>query len=246
MTATATATRRRKKARDLDLQNNNFARASPFFCTFLCRRCTTTTWKCLISRFVEDVNSRRLFFCFPELWYSLLEFNSRKICQHFMNWMSCNWNKRDKVWSSANSLFKWRFRNRRRYCCLSSLLASFFFRVFARLDFFSVQTIAKKKDLDQCSAILTSLLVKDPYFFSFHLLPPFIFFFLAALSQQRMGFLNMLGVYVVMGCGIVAAFITLIAEIYWKKMTKKRETKLSCFKGTRLSLLKSGQPGNLL
>ena len=215
------------------------------FCTFLCRRCTTTTWKCLISRFVEDVNGRRLFFCFPELWYSLLEFNSRKICQHFMNWMSCNWDKRDKVWSSANSLFKWRFRNRRRYCCLSSLLASFFFRVFARLDFFSVQTIAKKKDLDQCSAILTSLLVKDPYFFSFHLLPPFIFFFLAALSQQRMGFLNMLGVYVVMGCGIVAAFITLIAEIYWKKM-KERETKLSCFKGTRLSLLKSGQPGNLL
>ena len=61
-----------------------------------------------------------------------------------------------------------------------------------------------------------------------------------------MGLPNMLGVYVVMGCGIVAAFITLIAEIYWKKMTKKRETKLSCFKGTRLSLLKSGQPGNLL
>ena len=71
------------------------------------------------------------------------------------------------------------------------------------------------------------------------------FFFLAALSQQRMGFLNMLGVYVVMSCGIVVAFITLIAEIFWKKM-KKRETKLSCFKGTRLSLLKSGQPGNLL
>ena len=91
------------------------------------------------------MNSRRLFFCFPELWYSLLEFNSRKICQHFMNWMSCNWDKRDKVWGSANSLFKWRFRNRRRHCCLSSLLASFFFRVFAHLDFVSVQTIAKKK-----------------------------------------------------------------------------------------------------
>lgn len=50
------------------------------------------------------------------------------------------------------------------------------------------------------------------------------------LSQQRMGLLNMLGVYVVMGCGIVASFITLIAEIYWKKM-KERGTKLSCFKG---------------
>ena len=67
-------------------------------------------------------------------------------------------------------------------------------------------------------------------------------FFLAALSQQRMGFLNMLGVYVVMGCGIVAAFITLIAEIYWKKMTKKQETKLSWFKGTRLFILIKVRP----
>ena len=31
-----------------------------------------------------------------------LEFNSRKICQHLTNWT--NWNKCDKVWSSANSL----------------------------------------------------------------------------------------------------------------------------------------------
>ena len=29
------------------------------FCTFRSRRCTTTTWKCLISRFVEDLNTRR-------------------------------------------------------------------------------------------------------------------------------------------------------------------------------------------
>ena len=32
------------------------------------------------------------------------------------------WNKRDKVWGSANSLFKWRFRSRRRRLCLSSLI----------------------------------------------------------------------------------------------------------------------------
>ena len=31
---------------------------------------------------------------------------------------------RGKVWSSANSLFKWRFRSRRRRCCLSSLVSS--------------------------------------------------------------------------------------------------------------------------
>ena len=32
------------------------ARAAHFFCTFLYRHCTTTTWKSLISRFMEDVN----------------------------------------------------------------------------------------------------------------------------------------------------------------------------------------------
>ena len=111
-----------KKAIGLDWQNNNFARASRSLVHFFCRRCTTTTWKCLILRFVEDVNTRqRLSFSLPELWYSPLEFNSRKICQHLTNWTS--WNKRDKAWSSANSLFEWRFRNRRRLCCLSFLMA---------------------------------------------------------------------------------------------------------------------------
>ena len=37
------------------------------------------TLYCLISRSVEGVNARqRPSFSFPELWYSLLEFNSRK------------------------------------------------------------------------------------------------------------------------------------------------------------------------
>jgi len=49
--------RESKKCNSLTRQNNNFARASSItlFCTFLCRHCTTTTWKCLISRFVKDV-----------------------------------------------------------------------------------------------------------------------------------------------------------------------------------------------
>ena len=70
---------------------------------------------------IEDVNTtQRLSFSFPELQYSLLEFNSRNNCQHLTNW--ARWNKRDKVWSCATSLFKWRFSNRRRHCCLSSLI----------------------------------------------------------------------------------------------------------------------------
>ena len=70
-----------KKKMFLDWQNNNFARASCFFCTFLCCCCTTTMWKCLNSCFVENMNIRqRLYFSFLQLWYSLfIEFNSRKI-----------------------------------------------------------------------------------------------------------------------------------------------------------------------
>ena len=49
-------------------QNNNFARASGSFVRFFTRFCTTTTWKCLISRFMEYVNKqRRSFSYFSEL-----------------------------------------------------------------------------------------------------------------------------------------------------------------------------------
>ena len=62
-----------KKTKGLNWQNNNFARASRLFCTFLCRRCTTITWKCLISRFVQDGNTKQpCSFRFPKLWYNPL------------------------------------------------------------------------------------------------------------------------------------------------------------------------------
>ena len=67
---------------------------------------------------------------------------------------------------------------------------------------------------------------------------PFFFFLLAALSQKRIDLPSMLGVYVVMGCGTTAAFITLIAEIFWKKMMKKRESKPSCFKRYEVMVIK--------
>ena len=101
-------------------------------------------------------------------------------------------------------------------------------RVFSHLEFLSIQNKkglanAQPSWLHFWSKTLISLL-------SILFLPSFLFFFLAALSQKRIDLPSMLGVYVVMGCGITAAFITLIAEIFWKKMTKKRETKPSCFK----------------
>ena len=52
---------RQKGVKGLDRQNNNSARVSR---TFLCRHCTTTTWKCLISHFVANVNTRQLYFLF--------------------------------------------------------------------------------------------------------------------------------------------------------------------------------------
>ena len=49
-----------KNCNSLTRQNNNFARVSSItlFCTFLCCHCTTTTWKCLISRFVKNVSKQ--------------------------------------------------------------------------------------------------------------------------------------------------------------------------------------------
>ena len=94
-------------------------------CAFLWRHCTTMTWKYLISRFVEDVNTRQwLSFSFPELRCSLLEFKSKPIRQHLVNWT--RWNKRDKIWKRADLLFMWRFHTRRhcRRICLSSLMSS--------------------------------------------------------------------------------------------------------------------------
>ena len=76
------------------------------------RQTSDSSWN---SRFVENVNTRQ------HLQYSLLKFNSRKNCQHLTNWTS--WNKCDKVWSSATSLFNWRFRSRRCRRCLSSLFS---------------------------------------------------------------------------------------------------------------------------
>ena len=113
--------RERQKHNRCRLAKQQLCTCTTSFCSFLCRRWTATTWNCLISRFVDDVNTRqRPFFSFFELWYSPLEFNSRKFLQHLTNWTTSN--RRNYVWSSANTLFNWRFRNRRRRCCFSSLM----------------------------------------------------------------------------------------------------------------------------
>ena len=57
-----------KKAIGLDWSNSTLC--IMLFLYISCRRCTTTTWKCQISRFVEDGKKRQQpSFSFPELWY---------------------------------------------------------------------------------------------------------------------------------------------------------------------------------
>ena len=103
-----------KKAIGLDWQNNNICTCITLFSAFLFCYYTTTTWKCLISRFEEDVKNtrQRLSYSFLELRRSLLEFKSTNLT----NWT--RWNKCYKVCSSATSLFKRHFLNRGCRCCL--------------------------------------------------------------------------------------------------------------------------------
>ena len=86
------------------------------FCSFLCRCCTTTTWNHLVSRFREDVYTRRkFFFSYSELRYSPLEL--------LLNWNAPTFDKLNEMlggWKSVNSLLKWRLRCRCRRGCLSS------------------------------------------------------------------------------------------------------------------------------
>ena len=66
--------REQQKSNRLRSAKQRLCTCITLFCTFLCRHCTTTTWNCQISRFVEEVNTRqRLSFSFPELRCSLLE-----------------------------------------------------------------------------------------------------------------------------------------------------------------------------
>ena len=59
--------------------------------TFLCRHCTTTTWKC-----GEREHKTTTFF--------FLSRNFRRKCQHLTNWT--RWNKRDKIWKQRDFTFQ--------------------------------------------------------------------------------------------------------------------------------------------
>ena len=76
--------RQRERNKSNRLAKQQLCTCTTLFCTFLCRYCTTTTWKCLISRFVEDVNTRqRLSSSFSELRYSLFKIQLQKKMPRF-------------------------------------------------------------------------------------------------------------------------------------------------------------------
>ena len=85
------------------------------FCTFLCRHCTTTTGKCLISRFIMDVNKQRLnFLSLSELdmvlrnsaqkgfaciwqskWFGVIAIEIERTQIHFSSDVFCGCRRRD-------------------------------------------------------------------------------------------------------------------------------------------------------
>ena len=88
--------RERQKTNSFGLKKQQLCTCIMLFVHFFYRRCTATTWKFLISRFVEDVNTRqRLSFSFPELWCVSFRIQLKKVCQHLTN--ETRWNKSNKV-----------------------------------------------------------------------------------------------------------------------------------------------------
>ena len=59
--------RERQKCNRFRLAKQQLCTCIALFCTFVCRHCTRTTWKCLISRFVENVNTQDNNFIFLSL-----------------------------------------------------------------------------------------------------------------------------------------------------------------------------------
>ena len=111
----------RQKSNWFRLANNSFVRVSRFFVHFfavtaLLRR-ENAYFHVLWRTWTQDHDFLFLLLNFDTIFKN---WSPDKNYQHLTNWT--RWNKRDKVKSSATSLLEWRFRSRRRPCCLSSLL----------------------------------------------------------------------------------------------------------------------------
>ena len=104
-------------------------------------RCTTTTWNLPTSPFVSQDKTT---ISFSELLYRPLDsIYSRKNRQHLTKWIG--WIKNDEFWSSASSLFKWRFRRRSYHGCVNAVdvYCPFFFSQRGHLKCFCIKPSKK-------------------------------------------------------------------------------------------------------
>ena len=82
----------RQESNGFRLQNNNFAHALCFFVHLLAVVAWLQHEGAFFLCFFKDGNTRQQrYYSFPELWYSPLEFNSKKICQHLTNFTTRFW-----------------------------------------------------------------------------------------------------------------------------------------------------------
>ena len=166
------------------------------------------------------MNSRqRLSSSFPTQ-YSLVELNSKKYCQHLTNWTT--WNKRDKVWGSATSIFKCLFRSRRRRCCLSSLKTAKYASLW-RLRKYSWKTKSLLLVKEICLLSITSNVTSNKMNFS---QPLFVFAVLLIPS------FNVLTDYFYVLLNLVGVSTVWIVIISWrssfKEKGKKNDVILTC------------------
>ena len=96
------------------LAKQQLCTCSMLFCTILCRPVVARLQHESCQLHLLSVKTRQPFpFSCSELIYRPLDsVYSRKNRQQLTKWI--RWIKNDEFWSSANSLFKWRFRRR---CC---------------------------------------------------------------------------------------------------------------------------------
>ena len=99
-----------QKSNRLNEQNNNSARASRFFCTFLCCHCITTTWNGQILSLLENRNGKAIYST-TSVWIRARSplFSSNQNSLYLSN--KANWDNREtvqkkcEVYSSAT--FSW-------------------------------------------------------------------------------------------------------------------------------------------
>ena len=99
------------KSNGFNEQNSNSARASPFFCTFLCCPCTTMTWNDQIVSLLENGKGEAINFTIS-VW---TQARSPLFTCNLNSLLLANretWENLEKVYNDAKSIFQRRFHGR--------------------------------------------------------------------------------------------------------------------------------------